>query len=79
MKQIAALTLKLRDHDDLDGVVGQILNIPAVCHPKQFPHDKYELNSYKQNADSPTINAENMAWFWGTIFQYQEPSFTPFD
>lgn len=63
--QIAALALRLRDEKALDGVIGQILNIPATCHPKFFPHDQYELNSYTQNAQSPTINGENMRWFWG--------------
>lgn len=62
---IAGLTLKLRDEGALDGVIGQLLNIPAVCHPKQFPHDKYELLSYEQNKDAPTVNGNHMHWFWG--------------
>jgi hypothetical protein len=63
--QVAALALKLRDEDALNGVLGQLLNLPATCHPNQFPHDKYELNSYDQNYDSPTINGKHMYWFWG--------------
>jgi len=59
------LALKLRDENGLHGIHGQILNLPATCHPKQFPHEKYELNSYEQNYDSPTINGKHMYWFWG--------------
>lgn len=43
-----------------------MLNLPALCHPKLFPHEKYELNSYVQNYDAPTVNGKGMYWFWGT-------------
>ncbi|KAK7892964.1 hypothetical protein LTR67_007201 [Exophiala xenobiotica] len=61
---ISALTLKLRDDKLHEGVLGQVLNLPAVCHPDYAPTDKYELNSYEQNADAPTINGQSMRWFW---------------
>ncbi|GAB7356252.1 hypothetical protein MBLNU459_g7066t1 [Dothideomycetes sp. NU459] len=61
---IAALGLKLQEEKNLDGIIGQILNIPALCHPDQFPHHLYELNSYEQNVNSPTINGQHMRWFW---------------
>ncbi|EXJ90165.1 hypothetical protein A1O3_03234 [Capronia epimyces CBS 606.96] len=61
---IAALAIKLRDDKLLDGVLGQVLNLPAVCHPGHFPLGKFELNSYEQNADAPTINGRSMRWFW---------------
>ncbi|KAI9743680.1 MAG: hypothetical protein M1818_002996 [Claussenomyces sp. TS43310] len=63
----AALALRLRDEGALHGVLGQLLNIPVLCHPQQFPHGEYELNSYEQNADSPTINGKHMIWFWGNL------------
>lgn len=67
LTQAAALALKLRDDNALDGVVGQLLNIPVLCHPRFFPHGDHELQSYQQNARSPTINGERMRWFWGTL------------
>jgi hypothetical protein len=63
--QAAGLAIKLKQSQGLDGVVGQLLNIPALCHPSFFPHTKHELQSYEQNADSPTINGKRMRWFWG--------------
>lgn len=65
---VAALTLKLRDEGALNGVLGQLLNLPALCHPNQFPHEKYELNSYEQNYDSPTVNGKHMYWFWDQYY-----------
>ncbi|KAF2802323.1 uncharacterized protein BDZ99DRAFT_483051 [Mytilinidion resinicola] len=56
----ASIAIELREEDALNGVIGQLLNIPVTCHPKQFPHDKYELNSYVQNAEAPTINGNMM-------------------
>lgn len=67
IEQAAALGLKLRDENALDGVVGQLLNIPVLCHPRFFPHGEHELRSYEQNAQSPTINGERMRWFWGNF------------
>jgi acetyl esterase/lipase len=61
---IAALALRLRDDELQDGVLGQILNLPAVCHPDHAPTDRFELNSYEQNANAPTINGQSMRWFW---------------
>jgi acetyl esterase/lipase len=61
---IAGLALKLRDENSLGGVLGQVLNIPAVCHPDYLPRDTMELESYEQNADAPTTNGQHMRWFW---------------
>ncbi|KAG9529386.1 hypothetical protein KCU93_g3575, partial [Aureobasidium melanogenum] len=63
-KIAAALTLKLRDSDAHIKLAGQVLNIPVTCHPRHFPQLDYELNSYEQNAESPTTNATHMRWFW---------------
>ncbi|KIW23056.1 uncharacterized protein PV07_11288 [Cladophialophora immunda] len=59
----AAVALRARD-SGLQGIIGQVLNIPALCHPKHFPTSKYELLSFAQNKDSPTTNSERMQWFW---------------
>ncbi|KAF2494368.1 hypothetical protein BU16DRAFT_562028 [Lophium mytilinum] len=64
----ASIAIKLREEESLDGIIGQLLNIPVACHPKQFPQDKYELNSYVQNAEAPTINGNMMRWFWDQYY-----------
>lgn len=60
----ASLAIKLRDNNTASGILGQVLNIPAVCHPDHLPHDRFELNSYEHNAEAPTINGRMMRWFW---------------
>ncbi|KAL3474488.1 alpha/beta hydrolase fold-domain-containing protein [Aspergillus californicus] len=67
---VAALTLRLKHEGSLNGVVGQLLNIPVLCHPRFLPHNKHELRSYVQNAQSPTINGERMRWFWDQYFPH---------
>jgi acetyl esterase/lipase len=57
------MALKARD-EGLTGVVGQVLNFPVTCHPKFFPHDKYELASYHQNYNASIVTALRMEWFW---------------
>ncbi|OGE55132.1 hypothetical protein PENARI_c005G05075 [Penicillium arizonense] len=62
---IAGLSLLLkREQGGLDGIIGQLLNIPAVCHPKYFPHEKHTLESYRQNYTAPTTNSAHMHWYW---------------
>jgi acetyl esterase/lipase len=56
---IASLAIKLRDESADDGILGQLLNIPAVCHP-----DHFQFPSYEENEDAPTINGRSMRWFW---------------
>lgn len=47
----------------MTGVRAQVLNFPAVCHPKFFPHDKYEGGSYQQNHDASVVDAIKMEFF----------------
>ena len=70
---IAGLALKLQREDGLHGVIGQMLNIPALCHPKYFPHDKFDLSSYDENAEAPTINGLRMLWFWDQYYPSPQP------
>ena len=69
---MAGLALKLRDENLLQGIIGQLLNIPAVCHPDFFPSEQYELKSYEQNSDAPTINGRSMRWFWSMLSYISE-------
>ncbi|KAL2823590.1 alpha/beta hydrolase fold-domain-containing protein [Aspergillus cavernicola] len=71
---VAALTLRLKQEGGLNGVVGQLLNIPALCHPRFLPHKRHELRSYEQNAQSPTINGERMRWFWDQYLPNANPN-----
>lgn len=68
--EAAALALRARD-EGLEGIIGQVLNIPATCHPRHFPVSKYEFGSYKQNADAPIVSASRMDWFWGEFNHVQ--------
>ncbi|ROT41549.1 esterase/lipase/thioesterase [Sodiomyces alkalinus F11] len=47
----------------MTGVRAQVLNFPATCHPKFFPHDKYEGGSYQQNIDASVVDAVRMEFF----------------
>jgi acetyl esterase/lipase len=53
----AVMALMARDNG-LTGIVAQVLHFPAVCHPKFYPTDKYELGSHIQNADNCVLSAE---------------------
>lgn len=48
----------------MNGIMGQVLNIPVTCHPKHFPRSKYSFNSYEQNMHAPIVGGERMHWFW---------------
>jgi acetyl esterase/lipase len=51
-------------NDNVQGLIGQILNIPVTCHPDHFPHSQYEGNSFEQNALAPIVSASKMRFFW---------------
>ncbi|KAE8376926.1 alpha/beta hydrolase fold-domain-containing protein [Aspergillus bertholletiae] len=60
-----AAVLALKDRDEGTGaVIGQILNVPDICHPAHFPRDKYEYNSPEQNKDAPVMSTQTAHWFW---------------
>jgi len=61
--QAAVLALKARD-EGLTGIIGQVLNIPATCHPAHFPAEKYEYGSFAQNKNATLVDAPKMLWFW---------------
>ncbi|KAI9706592.1 MAG: hypothetical protein M1836_003599 [Candelina mexicana] len=70
----AALTQRALRQDDSTGTVGQILSIPATCHPKHFPTDKYELNSYKSLENVPMLPAKRLVDFWDAYYPGSEPN-----
>ncbi|KAH7385685.1 lipase esterase family protein [Pyrenochaeta sp. MPI-SDFR-AT-0127] len=61
---IATVLAHIMRDEGVQGVIGQILNIPVTCHPDHFPHAQYEGGSYEQNAFAPIVNASTMRLFW---------------
>lgn len=56
------------------GIIGQILNIPVICHPDLFPRDRYEYGSYEQNKDASVVDAPKMNWFWEQYMPRVDPN-----
>ncbi|KAJ5924902.1 hypothetical protein N7454_007541 [Penicillium verhagenii] len=72
---VAGLSLRLREEEGgLKGIVGQLLNLPALCHPRYFPHAKHKLESYRQNAKAPTTNSSHMYWYWDQYYPDPQPN-----
>ncbi|KAI0423005.1 alpha/beta hydrolase fold-domain-containing protein [Xylaria grammica] len=51
----AVLSIMARDNG-VSGIVAQVLHFPAVCHPKFYPRDKYELGSHIQNTENCVLS-----------------------
>lgn len=49
--------------EGVTGILAQMLDWPTSCHPKFFPKDKYELESYVQNSDASVVSAQKMEFF----------------
>jgi acetyl esterase/lipase len=58
--------------EGVEGIVGQVLNIPVTCHPKHFPTGKYNYTSYEENKDAPVVDAKLMHWFWNHYLPGEE-------
>lgn len=58
------LAIRARN-EGMNGIVGQVLNIPVTCHPKLFPQEQYPYSSWEENKDAPIVDATRMQWFWG--------------
>jgi len=69
----AAIALRARD-EGLGGIIGQVLNIPVTCHPKLFPVEKYEYNSYVQNKDAPVVDEKKLLRLWDQYLPHIEPN-----
>ncbi|PGH19678.1 hypothetical protein AJ80_03833 [Polytolypa hystricis UAMH7299] len=63
-----ALALKLRDENLLSGVIGQMLNIPATCHPdladQAAKRYNRKMTSFEENKDGYVVTKDQMYWFW---------------
>ncbi|KAG9240254.1 lipase [Calycina marina] len=70
---IAAVLAQTALREHVSGIIGQVLNIPVTCHPTFFPHDEFELNSYRQNASGSIVDQPMMMWFWDQYLPQPEP------
>ncbi|KAH6886865.1 Alpha/Beta hydrolase protein [Thelonectria olida] len=68
----AALALEARN-DGITGIVAQVLHFPAVCHPKFFPAETYELGSMMQNYKNPVLSASMWEAFLDAYMPHAEP------
>ncbi|KAI9722308.1 MAG: hypothetical protein M1812_001780 [Candelaria pacifica] len=68
---VAAVTQRALQNS-IAGIRGQILTIPALCHPRHFPADKYELHSYESLENVPMMPAKRMEGFWNAYYSGQE-------
>lgn len=63
LAKAAVMAQRARD-EGLQGVIGQVLNIPVTCHPELFPKDKHKYTSFQENFNAPIIDVPKMTWFW---------------
>lgn len=58
------MALRARD-EGLNGVVGQILLSPALCHPDLHPSSSYDWKSLEGNKTAPILTRDSLLGFWG--------------
>ncbi|KAK6382268.1 hypothetical protein LTS17_004155 [Exophiala oligosperma] len=61
--QAAIMAQRARD-EGFKGIIGQVLNIPATCHPDLFPKEKYNHTSWKENFHAPIVDYPKLIWYW---------------
>lgn len=64
--QTAIMAQRARD-EGFKGIIGQVLNIPATCHPDLFPEDKYSHTSWAENFHAPILDYPKLMWFWSML------------
>ncbi|KAI0877971.1 alpha/beta hydrolase fold-domain-containing protein [Hypoxylon argillaceum] len=68
----AVLAIMARDNG-VSGIIGQVLHFPALCHPKFYPRDKYELASNIQNAENAVLSTVKFDVFLNAYIPNPEP------
>ncbi|KIV81311.1 hypothetical protein PV11_03503 [Exophiala sideris] len=69
----AAVTLEAKKNDQLKGVLGQVLVVPATCHYKHYSHSKYALHSIDKFAGAPLLSTEMMKGMWDAYYSLAKP------
>ncbi|PGG96713.1 hypothetical protein AJ79_09483 [Helicocarpus griseus UAMH5409] len=68
----ACLALKARD-EGITGIIGQVLNMPMICHPDFFPQDKYEYKSWFENEEEAVASAARALFHWNLYLPEKKP------
>lgn len=55
------------------GVMGQVLHFPIICHPRFFPRDRYEYQSYEQNKETSVLVPRFMEQAYGAYLLNLQP------
>ena len=66
----AAVALKACE-ENVEGIIGQVLILPATCHYAHYPSDKYELASFDEFSGTPLLNKEMMQSMWGKHHSFE--------
>jgi len=66
---LAAAVAQWAQKEGLKCIKGQVLQIPATCHYRHFPKNRWELESYRTLKDVPLLGAEKMSKLWGEYLQ----------
>ncbi|KKZ68834.1 hypothetical protein EMCG_00005 [[Emmonsia] crescens] len=68
----ASLALKARD-EGVTGILGQVLNMPMICHPDFFPQDKYEYKSWDEFKEDVVASSTNALFYWNLYLPEGKP------
>ncbi|OAX85412.1 hypothetical protein ACJ72_00223 [Emergomyces africanus] len=68
----ASLALKARD-EGVTGILGQVLNMPMICHPDFFPRDKYEYKSWDENKEEAVASSTRALFHWNLYLPEGKP------
>ncbi|KAI0440284.1 alpha/beta hydrolase fold-domain-containing protein [Xylaria telfairii] len=70
----AVLAIMAREKG-ITGIIAQVLHFPAVCHPKFFPYDEYELGSHIQNTNNVVLSSVRFDVFLNCYIPNPEPDY----
>ncbi|EEH33240.1 lipase/esterase [Paracoccidioides lutzii Pb01] len=68
----ACIALKARD-EGVTGIIGQVLNMPMICHPDLFPRDKYEYKSWEENENEAVASSSRALFHWNLYLPELKP------
>ncbi|KAJ4142142.1 hypothetical protein NW754_014933 [Fusarium falciforme] len=55
---VSTVLVQLARDRGVQGVTGQVLNIPVTCHPDHFPSSKYSYTSFERNSHAPIVSSK---------------------
>ncbi|RYC56158.1 hypothetical protein CHU98_g10044 [Xylaria longipes] len=69
----AVLSIMAREKG-VTGIIAQVLHFPAICHPKFYPYDKYELGSHIQNTNNVVLSSVRHSPLLASSFEGLPPT-----